>query len=93
MQAFLTTPLPRGDVACMRLTRNTRGIAGKLFPEFYLHFDTEGVRPMVMCAVRKLRPGAVKYIIATDMLALYQKQEYAPLRWSRFVLCCWRQAV
>eukprot|EP00042_Codosiga_hollandica_P037808 m.302001 g.302001 ORF g.302001 m.302001 type:complete len:451 (+) comp55228_c0_seq3:169-1521(+) len=72
MMQFLTRP-SSDQLVCATLTRSTRGIAGKLFPEFFLHLETAGVRPLLLCAVRKIKLGSVKYVIATDVASLYQK--------------------
>jgi hypothetical protein len=63
------------EVVCMRVRRVTRGMAGKLYPEYHLHLDIGErlVSPAVLCATRKVKPGQVKYVIARDVKSLYQK--------------------
>ncbi len=58
-------------------------MAGKATPEYYLHNDCGGnSKPLLLCAVRKVALGKVKYVISTDVLSLYTKAKYdVPVWW------------
>eukprot|EP00042_Codosiga_hollandica_P025428 m.113576 g.113576 ORF g.113576 m.113576 type:complete len:409 (+) comp51866_c0_seq1:344-1570(+) len=70
---FIWSPGTNSEVTCMRLTRSSRGLSGMVSPDFHLHMDGDGMRPLVLCATRRIKFGTIKYIIARDAVTLSQK--------------------
>lgn len=64
LRSFINSPLPRGQTVECCITRNKRGMKGKMYPVYELYL--ENPKKMLLCAKKRTKNKTSNYLISMD---------------------------